>query len=558
MTIQEVLQRCTYYTSIEVKMKAIARITKLKGGNLAASEQHTDRSRETPNADPNRDNQRLINVGDNDQTLMDMIRQRVGQQKYRKDAVLCVEMLLSVSPEYFRPDNPAIAGYWEPDKLERFQWAVQQWLTEKYGDRVLRAELHLDEATPHIHAYIIPLDDRDKLNCKGLFGSREKLRQWQDSYAKALEPLGVERGIRGSRATHTAIQEYYAAVMEEPSIYLDAATIQHQLADRRLLLKERNELEQTVAVLVQDNQALQQQVSQLQAQLRAIGQPEVKMPRLDTIASRLGLTRDKYLPKHWDRDGVTITGDTAIALCMQSKQWDVQAAALWMREQFGEDVAQRSMTEYVQGLFEAEPIQWFVAPLADRHQWKAVKAHLTDRCRLPKALVNRLYQQGLVYANAEGKAVFALRDLEEGKVVGALLYDLGTEDYEVVVGSRSQAYFYLKGGDRAEQVVLVDSPIEAMSKWVLDQPESQQRSYVNVLPLQDLPQDWLGRQGEVMLAFGRAVAEGLGEMDGEIRVLPKGESWSQDLQEDLRRRFEQGKRGEREVMQREQTSFEIE
>jgi hypothetical protein len=196
-------------------MKAIARITKLKGGNLAASEQHTDRSRETPNADPSRDNQRLINVGDNDQTLMDMIRQRVGQQKYRKDAVLCVEMLLSISPEYFRPNNPAIAGYWEVDKLERFQWAVQQWLTEKYGDRVLRAELHLDEATPHVHAYIIPLDDRAKLNCKGLFGSREKLRQWQDSYAKALEPLGVERGIRGSRATHTAIQEYYAAVMEE-------------------------------------------------------------------------------------------------------------------------------------------------------------------------------------------------------------------------------------------------------------------------------------------------------------------------------------------------------
>jgi Plasmid recombination enzyme len=137
------------------------------------------------------------------------------------------------------------------DKLEQFQWAVQQWLTENYGDRVLRAELHLDEATPHVHAYIIPLDDRGKLKRKGLFGSREKLRQWQDSYAKALEPLGVERG---SRATHTAIQEYYAAVMEEPAIDLDVEMMQHQMADRRSLLKERNELEQTVAVLAQDNQ----------------------------------------------------------------------------------------------------------------------------------------------------------------------------------------------------------------------------------------------------------------------------------------------------------------
>lgn len=38
-----------------------------------------------------------------------------------------------------------------------------------------------------------------------------------------------------------------------------------------------------------------------------------------------------------------------------------------------------------------------------------------------------------------------------------------------------------------------------------------------------------------MLAFGREMAEGLGEMDGEIRVLPRGVSWNQDLQDDLRR-----------------------
>jgi Plasmid recombination enzyme len=117
-------------------------------------------------------------------------------------------LLLSVSPEYFRPLEPSRAGYWEEDKLERFQWTVQQWLSQTYGDRIVRAELHLDEAIPHIHAYLVPLDERGKLNCKGLFGSREQLRQFQDSYAQALEPLGVERGIRGSRATHTAIQAY--------------------------------------------------------------------------------------------------------------------------------------------------------------------------------------------------------------------------------------------------------------------------------------------------------------------------------------------------------------
>ncbi|MDJ0744889.1 MAG: plasmid recombination protein [Xenococcaceae cyanobacterium MO_167.B27] len=57
---------------------------------------------------------------------------------------------------------------------EDWKQAVHQWLDNQYGDRIVRAELHLDEATPHIHAYLVPLDERGKLNCRGLFGGREK------------------------------------------------------------------------------------------------------------------------------------------------------------------------------------------------------------------------------------------------------------------------------------------------------------------------------------------------------------------------------------------------
>jgi hypothetical protein len=42
-------------------------------------------------------------------------------------------------------------------------------------------------------------------------------------------------------------------------------------------------------------------------------------------------------------------------------------------------------------------------------------------------------------------------------------------------------------------VVLVDSPVEAMSKWVLDQPEQGQWLYVSVSQLADLRQ--VGRLG---------------------------------------------------------------
>ena len=55
------------------------------------------------------ENIRLIGEGDR-QRLSDTVRQRIGEQTIRQNAVLCVEMLLTASPEYFRPDEPDKAG----------------------------------------------------------------------------------------------------------------------------------------------------------------------------------------------------------------------------------------------------------------------------------------------------------------------------------------------------------------------------------------------------------------------------------------------------------------
>jgi hypothetical protein len=81
------------------------------------------------------------------------------------------------------------------------QWAIasRDWLTENYGDKCVRAELHLDESTPHIHAYIVPLNEKtNRVSHDAMFGGRggqgrKKLSQLQDSYAAALAPLGIER-----------------------------------------------------------------------------------------------------------------------------------------------------------------------------------------------------------------------------------------------------------------------------------------------------------------------------------------------------------------------------
>ncbi len=82
-----------------------------------------------------------------------------------------------------------------------------------YGDRVIKAVMHLDEATPHIHATLVPLDDKGKLNCRAMFGgSRHTLTELQTDYAKSVEKLGIERGLQGRRATHQEVAKFYAII----------------------------------------------------------------------------------------------------------------------------------------------------------------------------------------------------------------------------------------------------------------------------------------------------------------------------------------------------------
>jgi Plasmid recombination enzyme len=447
--------------------QAIARISKLKQGNIAASAQHSRRQRETPNADPNKANVCLIDR-DAEVALEDLVRQRIGDQPIRKNAVLCVEMLLSASPEYFRPTDPAEAGYWEVKQLEQFQYAVQQWLSATYGDRIVRADLHLDEATPHVHAYLVPLDERGKLNCFGLFGDRAKLSQWQDSYAAALAPLGVTRGIRGSRATHTQVKEYYAAVTAAPDLGLDAATVRHQLADRHRALKQRDDLEQTARHLEQENQTLRQQVQQLQARMP----PEGKGLSLSAVAARLGLEHDRSLANPWQRSGMDLAitghqGGREIALCMQVKGCAFDEAVLWLRDGFGEAAAMAAIASHTQALFEAVPAPQFAAPVPDERHWQRVRAHLADDLGLPIGLLQRLHQQGLVYADAMGDAIFRQRDLLSQGVTGACR--MGEDGVsQTVLGSDMQKgrFYWLRGGaaeDAVERVVVGQTPMDALA-----------------------------------------------------------------------------------------------
>lgn len=182
---------------------AILRAKKLKTmGAIAGSAKHTYREQETPNADPQRLKLNKHRGPQNTGQLLSSFRDAMPE-KVRKNAVLGIEYLVTASPERFEDSDFNYKKYFD-DALE--------WLRERHGkENVLAGSLHEDEKTPHIVVYVIPKDDQGKLNCRKFLGGKAKLSAMQTDFAKKVgEKYGLRRGIKGSKAKHKTIKQFYA------------------------------------------------------------------------------------------------------------------------------------------------------------------------------------------------------------------------------------------------------------------------------------------------------------------------------------------------------------
>jgi hypothetical protein len=242
---------------------AIMRCAKLKGGAIAASDRHTERAMNTPNADLDRTESNLRLRGEKGEDLKQKIEavitdaQAQTGQRIRKDAVRCVEFFFGASPEYF--EKPLTAEQ-EKIELERgikqrvidrqkeleFYRKVDEFMNqlEERGFVFVKAVAHRDEQTPHVVAYAVPLDKNKRLNCKAHLGGRDKLSALQDEYAEAMKSLGLQRGIRGSQAEHQRVKTWYGKVELLDQAVKDRDRMAEMFEQTtRLLYQERGRLD---------------------------------------------------------------------------------------------------------------------------------------------------------------------------------------------------------------------------------------------------------------------------------------------------------------------------
>ena len=472
----------------------ICRIQKIKSwGALARSEAHTTREVYTPNA--NLQIKNLEVVGDYDNLdLVSKVKNKIGSQKYRSDAVLAVEILLSASAEYFRPSAVYEGGSYDEERLHGFVDAVVKWLDNSWGDRIVKAELHLDEMTPHIHAYLVPLDERGKLNCKALFGTRGKMHQLQDSFANAVEHLGIVRGVKGSVATYTKVKKYYSAVnqdsqlldleqcLPQPQAQESTETyrqriikalspqfelINHQLRERQRILEQLAQWKQTASV----SEKLRQQLD-LELQLFKTNKYRQDIP-LPEVAYELGLLQYKH-------------SDNPLSLVMNANKCNLDDAIIWLRDRFGETGMLNAVSNHALNIARRTPFSTFVPPEASSKNFTEVEYYLNHEHSIPKKLLKTLQQRGLLYADTDGNAVFIARNLDEG-TTGAYLYSLKNSENKFTVYSdsyRSRGWFHLSvGGDNSdfiETAVLNSSPLDALKIMVRNAPHKSRTLYLTI------------------------------------------------------------------------------
>lgn len=176
---------------------AILRVEKVKTmSGMAARGRHNFREQDTPNADGDRLGLNAIEGAKSTDELLKAVSNLLPQKR-RKNAVIGLEYLITASPEHF--------GDWRKSEnhgQDYFADAIR-WLEEKHGkENVVCKTVHLDESTPHLAAFVVPLKD-EKLNAKAFTGGAKVLAQMQTSFAAEVGAKhGLERGVERSKAVH--------------------------------------------------------------------------------------------------------------------------------------------------------------------------------------------------------------------------------------------------------------------------------------------------------------------------------------------------------------------
>lgn len=186
----------------------VAHVTKYKSNSTSSGAlgRHIDREHIPENAEAKDQDKNfcLVTPGG---SLKDDIQNRInegykGKKKLREDAIRAVGVIFSGSNEQMKKIEKAdLIDEWAKDT---YDFACERWGKEN----IIRATVHMDEKTPHMHLWFVPLTEDGRLSAKEIT-SRKNLFDLQDEYALKMNQYGLERGQKKSKEKHVTTAQYY-------------------------------------------------------------------------------------------------------------------------------------------------------------------------------------------------------------------------------------------------------------------------------------------------------------------------------------------------------------
>ena len=206
-------------------------------GSITGSAKHTFREIPTPNADASRTHLNRTFGAQDAAAVRAAIEARLPVKR-RKDAVLAIEYLVTASPEWFKSAPAA--------QQNAYFAATVRWLEARHGKaNVVCVNMQLDETSPHLVAYVVPLTKDGRLSAKDFLGGRKVLTQMQTEFAQLVgAPVGLQRGVEGSKATHTTAKQYATALQKNPTLAAPqppAPTIADRITGKARQMQEEHE-----------------------------------------------------------------------------------------------------------------------------------------------------------------------------------------------------------------------------------------------------------------------------------------------------------------------------
>ena len=197
---------------------------------LTDAYKHNERIYPVANADPFLKDQNIELISTNGKSYEELFQETISNlsisgvpgRKIRSDAVKGYELVLGFSRE-------------QSERIDLKVWAEQslKWVdrmfnppdhTASFMDKhtgeektipvqnIKHAVLHMDESSPHIHAFIVPINQNGRLCAYDYYHGRDGLIELQTSYAKEMEQFGLKRGEPHSIATREDISRYHSHI----------------------------------------------------------------------------------------------------------------------------------------------------------------------------------------------------------------------------------------------------------------------------------------------------------------------------------------------------------